>query len=151
MPLFEWCMSDKRPCITFLARMISPPNAWPIAWCPKHTPNNGIFPAKCWMAGIEIPASEGEHGPGPITRYLGCHRSISSNVTASLRTTFTSWFNQTNYLKKIFHSLILISFPINFNLIMNLNKVITKIANFELVILLNLFDEQFRLIRNNRS
>lgn len=27
MPLFEWCMSDKRPCITFLARMISPPNA----------------------------------------------------------------------------------------------------------------------------
>ena len=31
------------PCINFLAWIIFEPKTWPIIWCPKQTPNIGIF------------------------------------------------------------------------------------------------------------
>ena len=53
------------------ARMMRPPKAAPMLWCPRHTPSMGNLPAKCLMAATEIPASAGEHGPGDTTRCVG--------------------------------------------------------------------------------
>ena len=35
------------PCICWPARMMSPPNAAPMLWWPRHTPKMGSCPAKC--------------------------------------------------------------------------------------------------------
>src|SRR5450759_346862 len=45
--------------------MMRPPKAWPMLWCPRHTPRIGIFPAKCWIAALNP-----QHivvSPGPCT------------------------------------------------------------------------------------
>ena len=73
--------------MTARAWTIFPPNAWPIDWWPRHTPRIGILPAKRWIAGTEIPASVGVHGPGEITMCFGASRSTSSSVSSSLRIT----------------------------------------------------------------
>ena len=62
-----------------------PPNAWPMLWCPRHTPRIGISPAKRWISGTEMPASFGVHGPGEMTMCAGASRAISSSVISSLR------------------------------------------------------------------
>ena len=54
-----------------------PPNAWPIAWWPRHTPRIGIWPANSRISGTEMPASFGVHGPGEITICSGSHAAIS--------------------------------------------------------------------------
>ena len=36
-----WAMALTFPCIGSGARITLPPNAWPIAWCPRQTPNSG--------------------------------------------------------------------------------------------------------------
>ena len=49
--------------------------------------HDGSLPAKCCMAATEMPASFGEQGPGPMTRYFGFRVSISSMVISSLQRT----------------------------------------------------------------
>ena len=59
------------PCINSLALIIFEPKAWPMHWCPKHTPRIGILPLKFLITSRDIPASLGVHGPGDITKYSG--------------------------------------------------------------------------------
>ena len=47
------------------ARSTVPPNATPIAWWPRHTPNSGVFAAAhALTSGIDAPARSGVPGPG---------------------------------------------------------------------------------------
>ena len=59
-------------------------------WWPRQTPRIGIVGPKRRTTSVEIPASSGVRGPGEMTMRSGAIASISSSVTASLRTTLTS-------------------------------------------------------------
>jgi len=45
----------------------------------RHTPRIGSLPAKRLIAGTEMPASFGVHGPGEITMRSGASFSISAS------------------------------------------------------------------------
>jgi hypothetical protein len=73
------------------ARTIFPPNATPIDWWPKHTPNRGVpLPAHSFTTSIEMPASCGSPGPGEITTPSGSRAMSFAALIASLRITSTS-------------------------------------------------------------
>ena len=72
------------------ARTMRPPNAWPMAWWPRHTPSIGTLPAKARTASSETPASSGVHGPGEMTMRSGRMSRRPAAPASSLRTTLTS-------------------------------------------------------------
>ncbi len=72
------------------ARTTAAPNAWPIAWCPRHTPRIGTLPPSWRNSCSDTPASSGVPGPGEITMYPGRNARMPATSMASLRTTFTS-------------------------------------------------------------
>ena len=95
---FSLCLIlDVFPCISLLARIIFPPNACPIDWCPRQTPRRGIFPAQRSMASRLIPALSGSHGPGETTKPSNPSSLRSSMPMASLRTTSCSAPNSPKY------------------------------------------------------
>ena len=59
-------------------------------WWPRHTPRIGVVAPNRSITAIDTPASFGVHGPGEITMRCGASFSISSTVSASLRSTRTS-------------------------------------------------------------
>ena len=66
-PLPSWRMREVLPCMTRSARTTLPPNAWPIAWWPRHTPRIGTLPGEALaISRSEMPASSGVHGPGEM-------------------------------------------------------------------------------------
>ena len=72
-PCPSWWISEVLPCIRWGAATISPPKAWPMHWCPRHTPSSGISPASCRdglqahpaVLGASRPGRD-EHGVGPL-------------------------------------------------------------------------------------
>src|SRR6218665_2164201 len=60
------------PCINCRARTMVPPNAAPMLWWPRHTPRIGSLPAKCPIAGTEMPASAGNalQGDRVVAKHL---------------------------------------------------------------------------------
>jgi hypothetical protein len=61
-----------------------------MAWWPRHTPRIGVVGPSRLISSSDTPASSGVQGPGEITIFSGRSRSISSTVSASLRSTRTS-------------------------------------------------------------
>ena len=45
-PLPSCSIREVFPCISRSARTTSPPNAWPMHWCPRHTPSTGSLGPK---------------------------------------------------------------------------------------------------------
>ena len=80
-------IAETLPCIGSGARTTVPPNAWPIAWCPRHTPSSGTRPAAAAIRSRQIPASLGVQGPGDSTIASGCIASASATDSLSLRHT----------------------------------------------------------------
>jgi len=63
-PFWLWNILDVLPCISSLPTITLPPKAWANAWCPKQTPNIGIFLDKFFSIGRQIPDWSGLPGPG---------------------------------------------------------------------------------------
>jgi len=87
--------------MSVFARTTLPPNAAPIAWCPRHTPRIGRRPAWASMAGTHTPASAGEHGPGESTTRSGASAPMPSTSISSLRTTRTSSPSSPKYCTRL--------------------------------------------------
>ena len=76
----SWWMRLVLPCTGSRPRTTRAPKAWPIAWCPRHTPRIGTRPASPRIASTEMPAWSGVLGPGEITRWVGAQRLDARHV-----------------------------------------------------------------------
>ena len=86
-PLPSWWIGDTLPCMMRQLRITSPPNVWPMHWCPRQTPKIGVVGANRVSTSFEMPASFGVHGPGEMMMCVGFSSAIWSSVIWSLRTT----------------------------------------------------------------
>ncbi len=89
-PLPSTEMGCTLPCTMSLAPTMFAPNAYPMAWWPRHTPRIGTSPANARITSIMHPASSGRPGPGDKMMALGASARMPATSMASLRMTCTS-------------------------------------------------------------